>query len=84
MVHNSVKECGWGRNCVSVTFDQFRIDNKKKKKGRCMKELNKQAASSNTFAKNYNKPILDESGNFSRTALESESCKYIYKGCNIY
>ena len=49
-----------------------------------MKELNKQAASSNTFAKNYNKPILDESGNFSRTALESESFKYIYKGCNIF
>ena len=46
-----------------------------------MKEINKAAgwSSSKTFAKDYNKPIVDESGSFSRTVLESQSCKYIYK-----
>ena len=44
-----------------------------KKKGLFMKERNKAAgwSSSKTFAKHYNKPIVDESGSFSRTVLES-------------
>ena len=44
-----------------------------KKKGLSMKEINKAAgwSSSKTFAKHYNKPIVDESGSFSRTVLES-------------
>ena len=43
-----------------------------KKKGLSMKERNKAAgrSSSKTFAKHYNKPIVDESGRFSRTVLE--------------
>ena len=36
-----------------------------------MKEINKAAgwSSSKTFAKHYNKPIVDESGSFSRTVF---------------
>ena len=44
-----------------------------KKKGLSMKEINKAAgwSSSKMFGKHYNKPIVDESGSFSRTVLES-------------
>ena len=44
-----------------------------------MKEINKAAgwSSSKTFAKHYNKPIVDESGSFSRTVLGSQGCEYI-------
>ena len=44
-----------------------------KKKGISMKEINKEAgwSSSKTFAKHYNKPIVDEGGSFSRNVLES-------------
>ena len=43
------------------------------KKRLSMKERNKAAgwSPSKTFAKHYNKPTVDESGSFSRTALES-------------
>ena len=45
-----------------------------------MKEINKAArwSSSKTLAKHCNKLIVGESGSFSRTVLESQSCKYIY------
>ena len=38
-----------------------------------MKEINKATgwSSSKTFAKDYNKPIVDESGSFLRSVLES-------------
>ena len=57
-----------------------------KKKRLSMKEINKAAgwSSSETSEKHYSKPIVDESGSFSRIVLESWSCKYIYKSCNIY
>ena len=44
-----------------------------KKKELSMKLINKAAgwSSSKMFAKHYNKPIVDESGSFSRTVLES-------------
>ena len=44
-----------------------------KKKGLSMKQINKAAgwSSSKTFVKHYSKPIVDESGSFSRTVLES-------------
>ena len=44
-----------------------------RKKELSMKEINKAAgcSSSKTFAKHYNKPIVNESGSFSRTVLES-------------
>ena len=44
-----------------------------KNKKLSMKEINKAAgwSSSKTFAKHYNKPIVDESESFSRTVLES-------------
>ena len=46
------------------------------RKGVFMKEVNKAArwSSSDTFAKHYNKPIVDENGSFLRTVLESQSC----------
>ena len=46
-----------------------------KKKRLSMKEINKVAgwSSSKTFAKHYNKVIVDESGSFSRIVLESWS-----------
>ena len=86
MVRNSVKEYGCGRNCVWVTFDQISINSTLQMKGLSVKEKNKPAEwlSSKTFAKHSNKPTFDESGSFSNTALESQSCKYIYKSCNIY
>ena len=51
-----------------------------------MKEKNKAAgwSSSQTFAKHYNKPIVNENGSFSRIVLESQSYKDFYKRCNIY
>ena len=57
-----------------------------KKKRLSMKEINKAAgwSSSKTFVKHYSKPIVDESGSFSRIVWESWSCKYTYKSCNIY
>ena len=44
-----------------------------KKKGLYMKKINKAArwSSSKTFAKHYNKPIVDETRSFSRTVLKS-------------
>ena len=44
-----------------------------------MKEINKAAgwSSSKAFAKHYNKPIVNESGSFSMTVLEPQTCKYI-------
>ena len=44
-----------------------------KMKGLSMKEINKADgwSSSKTFAKHYNKPVVDESGSFSRNVLQS-------------
>ena len=57
-----------------------------KKKGLSMKERNIAAgwSFSRTLSRHYNKSIVDESGSFSMTVLESQSCKYIYKSCNFY
>ena len=43
------------------------------KNGLSMKEINKEAgwSSFKTFAKHFNNPIVDESGSFSRAALQS-------------
>ena len=65
-------------DCVNVTVFGSRSTRSAsiahcKRKGLSMKKINKAArlSSSETFARHYNKPTVDENGSFSRTVLES-------------